>query len=51
MENSQKVVKKTKQLKDKIAAYEELKTLREDTLMMIELAEEENDAVMVSDIK
>ena len=51
MENSQKVVKKTKQLKDKIAAYEELKTLREDTLMMIELAEEENDASMANDVQ
>ena len=51
MENSQKVIKRTKQLKDKISAYEELKTLREDTLMMIELAEEENDASMASDVK
>lgn len=51
MENSQKVIKRTKQLKDKISAYEELKNLREDTLMMIELAEEENDASMASDVK
>ena len=51
MENSQKVIKRSKQLKDKISAYEELKNLREDTLMMIELAEEENDASMASDVK
>lgn len=51
MENSQKVIKRTKLLKDKIEAYEELKSLREDTLMMIELAEEENDASMANDVK
>ena len=34
MEQSQKVLQKTKQLKDKIESYESLKTLREDTLMM-----------------
>ena len=51
MENSQKVIKKTKLLKDKIESYEELKSLREDTLMMIELAEEENDASMANDVK
>lgn len=51
MENSQKVIKRSKQLKDKISAYEELKNLREDTLMMIELAEEENDASMAPDVK
>ena len=51
MENSQNIIKKTKQLKDKVEAYEELKSLREDTLMMIELAEEENDASMAGDVK
>ena len=51
MENSQKVLQKTKQLKDKIESYEELRTTREDALVMIELAEEENDASMVDDIK
>lgn len=50
MENSQKVTKRAKQLKDKIEAYNELKTQREDALMMIELAEDENDAGLVGDV-
>lgn len=51
MESSQKILQKTKQLKDKIDSYESLKTLREDTLMMIELAEEENDGDLVNDVR
>ncbi len=51
MEQSQKVLQKTKQLKDKIESYENLKTLREDTLMMIDLAEEDNDAGLVDEVK
>ena len=51
MEQSQKVLQKTKQLKDKIESYERLKNLREDTLMMIDLAEEDNDAGLVEDVK
>lgn len=51
MEQSQKVLQKTKQLKDKISSYEDLKTLREDTLMMIDLAEEDNDAGLVDEVK
>lgn len=50
MENSQKILQRTKQLKDKVAAYENLANTREDALMMIELAEEENDASMVDEI-
>lgn len=50
IENSQKVLQKTKQLKDKVEAYENLASTREDALMMIELAEEENDASMVGEI-
>ena len=51
MEESQKVLQRTKHLRDKIDRYERLKTLREDTLMMIDLAEEDNDASLVGDVK
>lgn len=51
MEKSQKVLQKTKQLKDKIESYENLKNLREDALMMIDLAEEENDGSLVDEVK
>ena len=51
MQNSQKVLQRTKNLKDKVAAYNDLVDTREDALTMIELAEEENDASMVSDVK
>jgi len=43
-ENSQKVLQQTGQVKGKIAAYEELMTLYEDTLTMTELAIEEKEA-------
>ena len=51
MQNSQKVLQRTKNLKGKVAAYNDLVDTREDALTMIELAEEENDASMVSDVK
>lgn len=51
MENSQKVLQKIKQLKDKVGKYEELKSLREDTLMLIDMANEENDESMLPEIK
>ena len=51
MENSQKVLQKTKQLKDKVAAYEGLKTAWEDALVLIDLANEENDEGMLPEIK
>ena len=51
MENSQKVLQKTKQLKDKVAAYESLKTSWEDALVLIDLANEENDESMLPEIK
>lgn len=50
MENSQKVLQKTKQLKNKVESWEDLKNTREDTLMMIEMAEEEDDASMVKEV-
>ena len=49
-ENSQKVLQKTKQLKDKIASYNNLKSSWEDTLMLIDMANEENDESMVDEI-
>lgn len=51
MENSQKVLQKTKQLKDKVQNYENLRTQWEDTLTLIELADEENDESMLGEIK
>lgn len=51
MENSQKVLQKTKQLKDKVARYDDLRNSWEDTLTLIELADEENDESMLSEVK
>lgn len=51
MKNSQAVLQKAKNLKDKLAAFTEIETSQEDALMMIEMAEEENDASLVGDIK
>ena len=51
MENSQKVLQKTKQLKDKVAAYEGLKSSWEDALVLIDLANEENDEGMLPEVK
>lgn len=50
MENSQKILQKTKQLKDKVEAYDALKAKWEDTLVLIDLANEENDESMLPDI-
>ncbi len=50
MENSQKVLQKTKQLKDKVASYEGLKASWEDTIVLIDLANEENDESMLPEI-
>ena len=43
LENSQKILQRTSSLKNKVASYEELKGLFDDTLVMIELADEEGD--------
>jgi len=51
MENSQKILQKTKQLKDKVLAYENLKTSWEDALVLIDLANEENDEAMLPEVK
>lgn len=50
MENSQKVLQKTKQLKDKVAGYDNLFASWEDTLTLIELASEEDDESMLGEI-
>ncbi len=51
VENSQKVLQKTKQLKDKVARYDDLRSAWEDTLTLIDLADEENDETMLPEIK
>lgn len=51
MENSQKILQKTKQLKDKVDRYETLKTAWEDTILLIDMANEENDESMLPEIK
>lgn len=51
MQNSQKVLQRAKNLKDKLAAYEDIETSQADTLMMIEMAEEENDGSLVDEVK
>ncbi|MBO4894171.1 MAG: peptide chain release factor 2 [Clostridia bacterium] len=43
IQNSQKAVQRTAQLKNKIKAYDDLKAEYEDALTMIELADEEED--------
>ena len=50
MANSQKVLQKAKNLKDKLSAFEDISNSHEDALVMIEMAEEENDASMADDV-
>ena len=50
MDNSQKVLQKTKQLKDKVEAFNSLVSKWEDTLVLIDLANEENDESMLPDV-
>ncbi|MCD7873206.1 MAG: peptide chain release factor 2 [Clostridiales bacterium] len=49
MEESQKILKKTGALKSKVESYNSLKSDYDDTLMMIELADEENDESLLGD--
>jgi len=51
MEQSQKVLQRTKQLKDKVERYEALQSAWEDALVLIDLANEENDESMLGEIK
>ena len=49
-EKSSKKLQEIKQLKDKVDSYEELKTKLEDTLMLCEMAIEENDDSSVEEV-
>lgn len=51
VENSQKVFQQTKQLKDKVERYERLKGSWEDALVLVDLANEENDESMLPEVK
>ena len=51
MEKSQKILQKTKQLKDKVEKYNNLKQSWEDALVLVDLANEENDETMLPEIK
>ena len=51
MQQSQKVLQKIKQLKDKINDYSKLKALYDDTLTLIELALEEKDESVFEEAK
>lgn len=50
-ENSGKVLKETKRLKDKIEKYEALEAKLEDTITLAELAIEENDESLVPEVE
>ena len=49
IQNSQKVLQRTSVLKNKVSAYERLKADYEDALVMIELADEEEDESLVDE--
>ncbi len=51
LENSQKVLQKIKQLKDKTENYQKLKALWEDTITLGEMALEEKDESILSDLE
>lgn len=51
VENSQKVFQQTKQLKDKVERYDRLKGSWEDALVLVDLANEENDELMLPEVK
>jgi len=51
MENSQKILQKTKNLKDKVEGYYKLVSLWEDIKTLNELAIEENDESVIEEIK
>ena len=50
-ENSGKILKEVKRLKDKIAEYDDLAAKLEDTVTLAELAIEENDESMVEEVE
>lgn len=50
-DNSQKVLQRVKRLQDKVARYNSLATLYEDTLTLIEMADEAGDESLLPEIK
>lgn len=50
-ENSTKVLQEIKVLKNKVTGFHELDSKLQDTFVLIELAEEENDESLISEIK
>lgn len=50
LENSQKVLQSIRQKKNKIEAYEQLKSKYEDTLTLIEMADEEGDLSLMDEV-
>ncbi len=50
LENSQKVLQQIRQLKNKVEAYDALKTQFEDALVLIEMADEEEDLSLLEEI-
>lgn len=51
MANSQKVLQKIKQLKDKVEKYKNLEQTREDLLVLAQMADEEEDLSVLDEIK
>ena len=51
LENSQKVSKRLKVLKDKLSIYDNLKSAYDDVVTIYELATEEEDASLLSDLE
>lgn len=51
LENSQKVLQRTSALKNKVADYENIKSQYEDTLTLIELANEEGDESLLEECR
>ena len=49
--NSQKVLQRIASLKNRIKAYDDLKTAYDDALMMIELSDEEGDLNLVDECR
>lgn len=50
-ENSQKVLRKIKLLKDKLGKFKELETIYEDIQIMIQLSNESNDLTMINEVE
>ena len=50
-EHSAKIVQESKKLKSVIERYESLESARDDILMLIEIAEEENDASVLEEVE